>query len=56
VTVHETFPGHFVQLAYEREVESDLRRVFTPSSFVEGWAHYTEQMVLDEGFGDGDPP
>lgn len=55
VTIHETFPGHFVQLAYEQQVESDLRKVFTPSSFVEGWAHYTEQMVLDEGFGDGDP-
>lgn len=55
VTVHETFPGHFVQLAYEQQVESDLRRVFTPRSFVEGWAHYTEQLVLDEGYGDGDP-
>ncbi len=55
VTIHETFPGHYVQLAYEREVPSELRRVFTPRSFVEGWAHYAEQMVLDEGFASGDP-
>lgn len=55
VTVHETFPGHFVQLTYEREVESDLRQVFTPRSFVEGWAHYAEQMVLDAGFAASDP-
>lgn len=55
VTVHETFPGHFVQLAYMRQVENPLRRVFAPRTLVEGWAHYTEQMVLDETFGDGDP-
>ena len=50
VTIHETFPGHYVQLLFERELSSDLRKVFTPRSFTEGWAHYTEQMVLDEGF------
>lgn len=55
VTIHETFPGHFVQLAYERRVSSDLRKVFTPRSFVEGWAHYAEQMVIDQGFRSGDP-
>lgn len=55
VTVHETFPGHYVQLMYEREVESHLRRVFTPRSFVEGWAHYVEEMVLDAGFAENDP-
>lgn len=55
VTVHETFPGHFVQLAYMQEVESPLRKVFAPRSVTEGWAHYTEEMVLDETFGDGDP-
>jgi uncharacterized protein (DUF885 family) len=55
VTIHETFPGHYVQLAYEREVPSELRQVFTPLSFVEGWAHYAEQMVLDEGYAAGDP-
>ncbi|HSH44431.1 MAG TPA: DUF885 family protein, partial [Longimicrobiales bacterium] len=55
VTVHETFPGHFVQLAFLRELDSPLRKVFAPRTLTEGWAHYTEEMVLDEGFGDGDP-
>ena len=55
VTLHETFPGHFVQLGVLRRVESDVRKTFTPRSLVEGWAHYAEEMALDEGFGDGDP-
>lgn len=55
VTVHETFPGHFVQLAYMRDVESRIRRTFVNRSLTEGWAHYAEQMALDEGFRDGDP-
>ncbi len=54
-TLNQTFPGRYVQAAYEAEVESELRQVFTPRSFVEGWAHYAEQLALDEGFGDGDP-
>lgn len=55
VTVHETFPGHFVQLAHMRRVESRTRKTFVPRSLTEGWAHYAEQLVLDEGFGEDDP-
>ena len=55
VTVHETFPGHFVQLAFMRNVDSRIRRTFMPRSLTEGWAHYVEQVVLDEGFRDDDP-
>lgn len=55
VTVHEAFPGHFVQLLYEQQIPTEVRRVFTPASLVEGWAHYTEQMMVDEGLGDGEP-
>lgn len=55
VTVHEAFPGHFVQLLYEQRIPTEVRKVFTPASLVEGWAHYTEQMMVDEGLGDGDP-
>jgi uncharacterized protein (DUF885 family) len=55
VTIHETFPGHYVQVAYEREIESQVRRMFPARSFIEGWAHYAEQMVLDEGFRAEDP-
>ncbi|HEX8439474.1 DUF885 domain-containing protein [Archangium sp.] len=55
VTVHEAMPGHFVQLLYEAQVPTEVRKVFTPASLVEGWAHYVEQMMVDEGFGGGDP-
>lgn len=55
VTVHETFPGHFVQLAHMRRVESRTRKTFVPRTMTEGWAHYAEQLVLDEGFRQEDP-
>jgi uncharacterized protein (DUF885 family) len=55
VTVHEGMPGHFVQLLYEARIPTEVRKVFTPASLVEGWAHYVEQMMVDEGFGGGDP-
>ena len=55
ITVHEAMPGHFVQLLYESQIPTEVRKVFTPNSLVEGWAHYTEQMMVDEGLGGGDP-
>jgi uncharacterized protein (DUF885 family) len=55
ISVHEAMPGHFVQLLYRRQIATDVRKVFSASSLVEGWAHYTEQMMIDEGLGDGDP-
>jgi len=55
ITVHEAIPGHFVQLLYEAQIPTEVRKVFTPASLVEGWAHYTEQMMVDEGLGGGDP-
>jgi uncharacterized protein (DUF885 family) len=55
ITVHEAFPGHFVQLLYRQFVPTDVRKVFAPATLVEGWAHYTEQMMVDEGLGGGDP-
>ena len=55
ISVHEAMPGHFVQLLYVKRAASDLRRVFLPASLTEGWAHYCEQMMVDEGLGQGDP-
>jgi uncharacterized protein (DUF885 family) len=55
VSVHEVMPGHFVQLWLARELPTDLRRVFAPQCLVEGWAHYAEEMMVDEGLGDGRP-
>ncbi|HSB11333.1 MAG TPA: DUF885 domain-containing protein, partial [Blastocatellia bacterium] len=56
-SIHEVYPGHFVQGVFLRQVKSIVRRTeaLAPASFVEGWAHYTEQMMIDEGFGGGDP-
>ncbi len=54
ITVHESFPGHFVQLLYRPQIPTEVRKVFQPGSLVEGWAHYTEQMMVDEGLGGGD--
>ncbi len=56
-SIHEVYPGHFVQGTYLTQVGSPVRRLWSmaPGSFVEGWAHYTEQMMIDEGFGGGDP-
>jgi uncharacterized protein (DUF885 family) len=55
ISVHEAMPGHYVQLLYQSQVPTDLRKIFAPSSLVEGWAHYAEQMMVDEGLGDNDP-
>ncbi|HYW08468.1 MAG TPA: DUF885 domain-containing protein [Longimicrobium sp.] len=54
ITVHEAMPGHFVQLLYEARIPTEVRKVFNSASVVEGWAHYTEQMMVDEGLGGGD--
>lgn len=56
-SIHEAFPGHYVQGVYLTKVQSKVRRTaaLAPASFVEGWAHYTEQMMLEEGFSGGDP-
>ncbi|HSO75687.1 MAG TPA: DUF885 domain-containing protein, partial [Blastocatellia bacterium] len=56
-SIHEAYPGHFVQGAYLKQVASPVRKLWAlaPASFVEGWAHYTEQMMLEEGFANGDP-
>lgn len=55
ISIHEVMPGHYVHLMWRDRLPSDVRKVFLPSSVVEGWAHYVEQMMIDEGLGDGDP-
>jgi uncharacterized protein (DUF885 family) len=54
VSIHEAMPGHFVQLLFRQQVPTEVRKVFIPASLVEGWAHYVEQMMIDEGLGEGD--
>lgn len=55
VSVHEVWPGHYVQFLYAKEYPSDVRKVFAAASNFEGWAHYCEQMMLEEGLHADDP-
>jgi uncharacterized protein (DUF885 family) len=55
VSVHEVYPGHYVQFLYAKDFPSDVRKVYGASTNAEGWAHYAEQMMLDEGFHADDP-
>jgi hypothetical protein len=56
ITMHEVVPGHDTNVALERSEDlSQIRRVLPSLAFAEGWAHYAEQMMVDEGWGDGDP-
>jgi uncharacterized protein (DUF885 family) len=54
LTIHEAYPGHFVQLEYANRNPSLIRRIFGSGVYIEGWAVYTEQMMLDQGYGDRD--
>jgi uncharacterized protein (DUF885 family) len=53
-TIHEGYPGHYVQLEYSNRHPSLIRRVLFSGVFAEGWAVYTEQMMLDQGYAKGD--
>jgi uncharacterized protein (DUF885 family) len=51
LTIHEAYPGHYQQfLALNASGASDVAKIFTSYAFVEGWAHYTEQMMIEQGF------
>lgn len=49
-TVHEVYPGHFLQGRWERKAPTRAQKMLGSYSFVEGWAHYVEQMMVEEGF------
>ena len=55
VSVHEVYPGHYIQFLYAKSFPTDVRKVFGANTNIEGWAHYDEQMMLDEGFHVNDP-
>jgi uncharacterized protein (DUF885 family) len=52
ISIHEVYPGHFLQAQHSRQVESKVRKsqLLASNAFVEGWAHYCEQMMMDAGF------
>lgn len=49
--VHEAYPGHYVQFLWQDRFPSKIRKLLGASTNIEGWAHYCEQMMLDEGYG-----
>ena len=53
--IHEAYPGHYEQFLWEKQFPSKVRRLIGCGTNIEGWAHYTEQMMLDEGYGNGNP-
>jgi uncharacterized protein (DUF885 family) len=55
LTLHEGVPGHYLQLALSNRYPSTLRSVFWSGPFVEGWAVYSERVMIDAGYLDNDP-
>jgi uncharacterized protein (DUF885 family) len=55
ITVHEVYPGHYLQFLHLRASTTSLtRKVYSSKSFVEGWAHYCEQLAIEAGLGAGE--
>ena len=55
ITVHEVAPGHFSHGRAMRHLTSEVRRTLHSGAFIEGWAHYGEELCVEEGFGADDP-
>ncbi len=57
ITIHEAYPGHYLQgLHLNASSATKIEKIFGSYAFVEGWAHYCEKMMIDEGYGnEGDP-
>ncbi len=54
-SIHEAWPGHFLQFLHSNRAPSAIGRLFVGYGFAEGWAHYAEELVWEAGLGDGDP-
>ena len=56
-TIHEVYPGHYTQFLHlKTSSATKIEKIFWSYAFVDGWAHYTEKMMIDEGYGNtGDP-
>jgi uncharacterized protein (DUF885 family) len=50
-SVHEAYPGHYIQFLWEPQFSSKIRQILGANTNIEGWAHYCEQMMLDQGYG-----
>ena len=54
-SAHEVWPGHFLQFLHANRSSSKFGQVFVGYAFAEGWAHYAEELMWEEGIGNGDP-
>ncbi|MEO6091432.1 MAG: DUF885 domain-containing protein [Novosphingobium sp.] len=54
-SIHEVMPGHFLQFLHSNRSPSLIGRVFVGYAFAEGWAHYSEELMWEAGYGGGDP-
>ncbi len=52
LNIHEAMPGHYVQLVYANKSPSLIKSIFGNGAMIEGWAVYTERMMLESGYGD----
>jgi hypothetical protein len=55
VTIHEVWPGHFLQFLHSNRAESEIGQLFVGYGYAEGWAHYSEELMWEAGFGAGEP-
>jgi hypothetical protein len=55
ISIHEAYPGHYVHFLHFASAPTEVSRRTASYAFTEGWAHYAEQMMWEEGFSDGDP-
>lgn len=56
ISVHEAYPGHYIHFLHiNHRTRSQLRQLLHSYAFVEGWAHYAEEMMMEVGYGDHDP-
>jgi uncharacterized protein (DUF885 family) len=55
LNIHEAIPGHYMQLVYSNQSPSIIKSILGNGSMIEGWAVYTERMMLEEGYGNNEP-
>ncbi len=55
LNIHEAIPGHYTQLIYANKSPSIIKSILGNGSMIEGWAVYSERMMLEEGYGNNDP-
>ena len=53
IAAHEVYPGHYAQFLRLAEAKSTVRKILWSGAFVEGWAHYCEEMLIEAGYGQG---